>query len=136
MTIKSKKLCNCGYPSEPHQATNGCFRRLYGRKKAAPTKKSSERQKVAISENKAYYARAIAANIIKNKGVCRCDECGMEIKSPSGRSVCHIISAALNKALYHEPENYVILGRGPLFNECKCGWKFDESGRADEMKIW
>lgn len=62
------------------------------------------------------------------------------IKNPlgekHGRAVCHIISGGANGALYLEPENHFVLGRGELFGECNCGWKFDESGERETMKIW
>lgn len=101
--------------------------------------KVTPKQKVRIKENKEYYKAAILLNIVKNKGVCRCDECGEEIKSPfgknHGRLVCHVIGSGANAALYHDKENHFILGRGELFGECSCGAKFDESGHRHEMKI-
>lgn len=91
--------------------------------------------KEAITANKSYYAKAIFANIERNKGKCRCDECGREIKTPTGRNVCHIIGKGANTALYHDIRNHLILGKGEIHDECNCGWLFDESGRWHEMKV-
>jgi len=96
----------------------------------------SEKKKQEIKTSNQYYRWAIDKNIIKNKGVCRCDECGEEIKSPSGRNICHIVSGGANKALYLEPINHFILGKGETFGECSCGWKYDESGEKEKMNIY
>jgi len=88
-----------------------------------------------IQEDNAYYSRAIQINIKNNNGVCLCQECNHEIKQPVGRNVAHLIGKGANKALYHDIRNHVILGKGEMFGECNCLWKFDESGEWESMKI-
>ena len=96
----------------------------------------TETKKSEIKESVNYYRQAIALNIIKNKSVCRCDECGSPIKHPTGRNVCHIIGSGANKELYLDKRNNFILGKGEMFGECNCGWSFDESGEKSEMEIY
>ena len=71
----------------------------------------TETKKSEIKESGNYYRLAIALNIIKNKSVCRCDECGSPIKHPTGRNVCHIIGSGANKELYLDKRNNFILGK-------------------------
>lgn len=91
ITTKSRGLCErCEAKRKP---------------KSAPVKKAPKN----IGENKAYYARQITSNIIKNKGKCICENCDAEIKHPVGRNVSHIISAGANAALYLDERNSYIL---------------------------
>lgn len=144
MPIKRKsKLCACGCGKEgpiyARKMLKECDRRVNppkGLKKTGIKVKVSAKKQERIKESKLYYRQAIGRNILKNKGVSKCDECGEPIKSPNGRNVCHLIGSNANPALYLDPENHLILGKGPLYGECDCGWKFDESGERETMKIW
>ena len=83
-----------------------CSNKYKMARRKPPKSKSAPKNIVA---NKEYYARQIAANIIKNGGVCRCDNCFVRIAHPTGRNVSHIVSAGANIALYHEDINNYIL---------------------------
>jgi len=109
----------------------------YKRTKKKTHKKpaNSHKRQQQIEDNKKYYAKAIMANIEKNGGVCRCDECGRKISYPIGRNVAHLTGMGSNLTLYHDIRNHVILGKGEMFGECNCLWKFDESGEWEKMKI-
>lgn len=104
-------------------------------KKSYLKPKISDKKTEQIKADREYYAKAIHANIVKNKGRCRCDECDHKIDYPIGRNVAHLIGKGANLALYHDIRNHVILGKGPMFNECNCLWKLDESGEWEEMKL-
>jgi hypothetical protein len=134
------KTCNCGCGKSGIIWARGklkdCDRRVNPPK---ALRKISEKKAGKIKDSKDYYREAIGMNILKNKGKCLCDNCGDPIKDPlgkkHGRAVCHIIGSGANETLYLDPENHFVLGRGPLFNECNCGWMFDESGEWETMKI-
>lgn len=104
-------------------------------KKSYLKPKISDKQSDKIKVDREYYAKAIHANIIKNKGRCKCDECGHKIDYPIGRNVAHLIGKGANLALYHDIRNHVILGKGEMFNECNCLWILDESGDWEKMKL-
>jgi hypothetical protein len=70
-----------------------------------PTVKQYE----SIKASKEYYRLAIASNIAQNKGKCICEECGNQIKEPSGSNVSHIVSKGANRELYLDPLNHFIL---------------------------
>ena len=137
------KICNS--PDCNYNVFGGgyCVRHQYLRtdKKPKPLKSTalkkapSPKKVEQIAENKQYYAKAIHANIIKNKGKCRCDECGHEIRNPIGRNVAHIIGKGANTTLYHDMRNHLILGKGEMFGECNCLWEFDESGYWEDMNV-
>jgi hypothetical protein len=78
-------------------------------KSYAKTPKISDKTKDNIKVNKIYYQVQIDTNKAKNKGKCICEECGCEIKTPSGKNVSHIISKGSNVALYLEPTNNFVL---------------------------
>lgn len=137
-----RKTCNeegCNYPvwargkCKFHDAKSNPPKPI--RKVRDPVKRN---KKIENSNN--YYRKMIGLNIIKNKGCCRCDECGDEIKRPFsknfGRLVCHILSDKAHPLIYFDELNGFILGRGALFNECGCGAQFDDSAKASEMKIF
>lgn len=104
-------------------------------KKSYLKPKISDKRSDKLKDDREYYAKAIHANIVKNKGRCKCDECGREIKYPIGRNVAHLIGKGANLALYHDIRNHVILGKGEMFNECNCLWILDESGEWEKMKL-
>lgn len=104
-------------------------------KKSYLKPKISDKQSDKIKVDREYYAKAIHANIVKNKGKCKCDECGHKIDYPIGRNVAHLIGKGANLALYHDIRNHVILGKGEMFNECNCLWILDESGEWEKMKL-
>lgn len=101
-----------------------------------PVAKISPKKQEHITLSKQYYLEAITANIFKNKGVCLCDECNERISHPKGRNCAHIVGSGANPTLYFDKRNHFILGKGPIFNECDCLWKFDESGEKETMKIY
>lgn len=130
MTITRKlKICGCGCGKEGYiyarKMLKECDRRVNPPKQL---KKVSKKQLGKIKENGNYYRAAIAQNIIRNKGKCRCDECGSEIKEPKGRNVAHIVSAGANAALYLEPENNNVL--------CLDCVIWEESGDRTTMKLY
>jgi len=90
--------------------------------------KITEKKKDFIKMSKAYYSLAITKNKLSNGGKCICEECGNEIKSPSGRNVSHIISGGSNIALYLEPTNNFI-----LCAKCENIWT---NISPSSMKIW
>lgn len=104
-------------------------------KKSYLKPKISDKRSDKIKVDREYYAKAIHANIVKNKGRCKCDECGYKIDYPIGRNVAHLIGKGANLALYHDIRNHVILGKGEIFNECNCLWILDESGEWEKMKL-
>lgn len=88
----------------------------------------SKKKKDEIELSKEYYKRAIEANKRKNGNCCRCDECHVLIKAPTGRNVAHILSGAAYKALYLHPENHFILCFRHVIQE--------ESGDKKTMSIY
>lgn len=104
-------------------------------KKPKPIPKMSPKKKEHMKESGNYYRRAIAENIIKNKGRVCCDNCDKEIKNASGKNVSHIISSASNSTLYHHPLNHFILGHA-LKDECNCEQQFSDQGKRHTMKIY
>lgn len=127
--IRKEKLCQCGCGRTGYIWSNGmlkdCANRVSAKKKIEET---AERNK--------YYKASIARNIVKNKGKCRCDECGQEIKQPKGHNVRHIIGSGANKALYFHPLNHFIMGSGPLYQQCNCGYEFDNGTKRQSMDIY
>lgn len=99
-------------------------------------KKVSDKKKLEIKESGNYYKKAIGQNIIDNNGKCLCENCKQQIKVPTGRNCCHIIGKGADLTLYYHPLNNFILGKGEVFNECSCGWLFDESGKKDTLNIY
>jgi len=109
------------------------------RKAAAPIRRITEKKKMEIKASNKYYADTIAKNMKRNNGTCLCDNCNEKINDPlnaKGSIVCHILSSGANKALYLNPLNSWILGRGELFRECNCKWQFDESRKREDMNIY
>lgn len=106
------------------------------KKERKPIAKRSGKKIQEIKDSNVYYAEAIRVNTERNKGVCRCDECGAEIKSPGGRNVAHLVSQQRNPALYLDPLNHFILGKGIIFQECDCLNTFDNSGKRSTMKLF
>lgn len=72
-------------------------------------KKISKKKSAEIVKSKAYYELAINQNKKQNRGKCICENCGDEIKNPTGRNVSHIISGGANSALYLDMLNHFIL---------------------------
>lgn len=99
------------------------------------SKKPSAKLRNEIGSNKAYYRAAISNNTNRNRGICKCDECGKEIPKPRGLNVCHIMSAGALKTAYHDPINHFILGKDIEPEECRCGVIFDDQDPRD-MKIY
>lgn len=134
-----RKICSeegCDYPVWARGRCKAHDYKLRPRDPQKYQKKVSEKREKQIEANKIFYKRAIALNIIKNKGVCRCDECGEEIKAPKWRNVAHILSLGAHPAIYHDDDNLFILGAGSLFNQCECGPVFDNSTKSNKMKIF
>jgi hypothetical protein len=140
--LRKKKVCKCGCGRDGYIWAKGmlkdCYNRLHPPK---PIKKSALKQKLSpersdkIKVDRDYYAKSIHANIVKNKGFCRCDECCERIRNPTGRNVAHLIGKGANLALYHDRRNHVILGKGDIYGECNCLWMLDESGEWEKMKL-
>lgn len=100
--------------------------------KAKPFKqsdKSKKKQMEAIKDANVYYKKAIAQNIINNKGKCLCDECGSEILNPTGSNVSHLISKGANAALYFHTLNHFIF----CFD---CEQLFSNMGKREMMNIY
>lgn len=123
------KLCKCGCGRSGPIWSKGMLRPCFLKQNPPkPIANVSKKQLGKIKENGNYYRAAIAQNIIRNKGKCRCDECGEEIKQPKGRNVAHIVSGGANAALYLEPENNNVL--------CFDCVIWEESGDRTKMKLY
>lgn len=140
--VRKEKLCKCGCGQRGLIWAKGmlksCYMKLHPYKPIKKSKirpKTSDSRREKIKANNKYYLDAILRNKEKNGGICRCDECGEEIKHPTGRNVAHIIGSGANLALYHKIDNHLILGKGDMFGECNCLFEFDESGRWQQMKV-
>lgn len=101
-----------------------------------PRRAISDRKKGQMKEAGQYYIKKIARNMAKNGGKCRCEECGKEIRVPTGRNCCHLLSFGAHPKIYLDLDNSVILGKGEIFGECNCGSQFDDSAKTHEMKIY
>lgn len=102
-----------------------CVKCEYERKPQKPIRRPKPKNLV---ENKAYYAKKIAHNIIINNGICVCENCDRTIKHPTGRNVSHIISAGANITLYLDDKNSYI-----LCSICEDVWT---SGDKTTMRIY
>ena len=98
------------------------------KKKPKPIPRISKKKINEIERAKEYYANAINDNTIANKGLCKCEECGCTITSPSGSNVCHVIGMGANKKLYFERINHFIL--------CKKCSDIEQNGDRKSMKIF
>lgn len=128
--------------------SEGCNSRVFGGgyclRHQTQREKPTMRKRISIREayekkrsaDRQYYIEAINLNKKKNNGICMCDECGNRIHQPTGSNVAHIISKGANNTLYHDIRNHVILGKGAMFGECDCLWKFDNSGNRLQMRIY
>lgn len=138
-----KQCSKCGYVgklwrSKPPLCKNCAMKAdmmLAPKKTRQPIKKKPV-DKEKLGERNEYYKRAIFANMKRNGGICRCDECGHEIRYPTGRNVAHIVGSGANETLYLIPENNFILGKGEMFRECNCLSVFDDQGKKHTMKIY
>ena len=131
-----RKTCiepGCTYPVWARKRCKMHDTKINPPKKIKSVKDPKEKAE-KIAENKAYYRKMIGLNIIKNKGVCRCDECDGKILKPSGRNVAHILPDSTYPEAYLDELNSFILGKG--FGECECLYKFDDSAKCTEMNIW
>lgn len=127
--IAKHKLCACGCgrsgPLYAKKMLKLCYFRMFPPK---PIKKvSAKKAKQIVASNK-YYRIKIEGNILRNKGVCRCENCNDEIKNPVGRNVSHIISSGANATLYLDLTNSYV-----LCDKCEAEWT---SGSRTSMKIW
>ena len=140
MDVKLKICSFCGKPSRLWKANPKscaiCWQKNKPKTEDKTLNKSIAKRTESIKESSNYYKKAIAQNIINNKGKCLCDECKQPIKAPTGRNCCHIIGRGANEKLYHHPLNNFILGKGEMFGECSCGAKFDDMGLKSEMNIF
>ena len=80
-----------------------------------------------LDKSNEYYQKAIEENKKRNNGVCRSEECHIEIKNPKGRSVCHVLGKGTRPNLYYHPLNHFILCYDHTIQE--------ESGKKSDMKI-
>lgn len=107
MIARKKKICKeC--QNEDFIFSKGRCKRCSS-KTWQTTPKTSDKAKANIKANNIYYQVQIDTNKAMNKGKCICEECGIEIKTPKGMNVSHIISKGSNVALYLEPLNSFIL---------------------------
>lgn len=129
MITRKKKICkSCDNPRYIW-AKGMCRTCATKAKPPKPICKRTDKKKAVIKDSNKYYRMAIARNIVKNKGVCRCDECDVVIKNPKGRNVAHIISGGANPALYLDPDNQNVLCIDCVIRE--------ESGtNRKEMKLY
>lgn len=127
--IAKKKLCACGCGQKGYIWSKGMLKPCYMKlNPPKPINKITPKQKVRIVSSKKYYAEQIAANMLKNRGACICEECGATIMNPTGRNVSHIISGGANRELYLDHTNSFI-----LCHVCEHQWTFID---PSTMKIW
>jgi len=127
--VRKAKLCKCGCGGKGLIYAKGMLQGCYNRIMI------TEKKKVIQSENQ-FYKAMINLNYQKNRGFCLCDNCGQEIERPIGRNVAHIISKGANPALYHDPLNHFILGRGIIFNQCDCLEDYDSGTKRQALNIY
>ena len=135
MIERRKKLCKCGCNQLGLYWKSGYLKGHHPSEKGFPKKKMSEKTINKIAENNNYYRKAIALNIVKNKGKCLCDECGVEILNPSGSNCSHVIGQGANPTLYHDIRNHFILCNN-LKDKGKCEQLFSDEGKKHTMKIY
>lgn len=131
--MKLKFCSECGketvlWKSSPKLCKN-CAGKLSPKRESESKKDSIKRRTESIKSSGNYYKKAIAQNIIDNKGKCLCDNCKHEIVTPSGSNVSHIVSKGNNATLYHHELNNFIL----CFD---CEQKFSNEGKRIEMNIF
>lgn len=108
MVKAKKKLCKCGCGIMGYLWARG-FLKGHEPIKPQPIAKVSDKRKKTMKEDKNYYRLAIAQSIVKNKGKCVCEECGVLIVEPSGMNVSHILSKGAWPEYYHHALNHNIL---------------------------
>jgi len=123
-----KKLCKCGCGELGYIWARGFIKGHEKKDNVKRIKKVSDKQKSRIIANKSYYAQEIARHLEENKGLCPCENCGVEIIEPSGRNVSHIIAGSANSALYHHPLNRFI-----LCHDCERIWTNEDKTK---LKIY
>lgn len=137
--MKIKTCSNCQNDFIPHLSSKTCdvckrteyYNKAQERAKNKPKKaikRVSDKQKSRIVANKDYYVQEIARHMQESKGLCPCENCGVEITNPSGRNVSHIIAGSANSALYHHPLNRFI-----LCHDCERVWTNEDKTK---LKIY
>lgn len=131
LKIKKCKYCKLDFmPIRPLQSVCSriCethFKAIKNKTKRKLSYKLSDKTKAKSAKKMEYY-QAMWLLSANKQGICKCEECGMELKEFSHSYVSHILTRGAHPKLAFHPLNHNILCCGLGTNGCHEKWEFQD----------